>query len=73
MVRVVCGEFGNLAALDAFEAQPLYQASVVIVRPICQMRIARRRDGSYLMTAGEGAPIYGTTDPLKPAGNQPRR
>lgn len=37
---VVYGEFESLAALDAFKAHPHYQASIDMVRPIREMRIA---------------------------------
>ncbi|WP_026785036.1 Dabb family protein [Pleomorphomonas koreensis] len=37
---VVYGEFEDEAALEAFKAHPVYQASVAAVRPIRDLRIA---------------------------------
>ncbi|WP_105440989.1 Dabb family protein [Neorhizobium sp. T25_13] len=37
---VVYGEFEDAAALAAYKAHPVYQASIDIVRPIREMRIA---------------------------------
>jgi quinol monooxygenase YgiN len=37
---VVYGEFEDAAALAAYKAHPAYQASIDIVRPIREMRIA---------------------------------
>ncbi len=37
---VVYGEFADEAALEAFKAHPVYQASIAAVRPIRDLRIA---------------------------------
>ena len=37
---VVYGEFADEAALEAFKAHPVYEASIAVVRPIRDLRIA---------------------------------
>lgn len=37
---VVYGEFADEAALEAFKAHPVYEASIAMVRPIRDLRIA---------------------------------
>ena len=37
---VVYGEFADEAALEAFKAHPVYEASIAMVRPIRDVRIA---------------------------------
>ena len=37
---VVYGEFADEAALEAFKAHPVYEASIAMVRPIRDKRIA---------------------------------
>jgi quinol monooxygenase YgiN len=37
---VVYGEFADEAALEAFKAHPVYEASIAVVRPIRDKRIA---------------------------------
>ncbi|MBW3098657.1 Dabb family protein [Pseudohoeflea coraliihabitans] len=37
---VVYGEFDDAAALAAFKAEPLYQQSIEVVRPLRDLRIA---------------------------------
>lgn len=43
---VVYGEFADEAALAAYKAHPVYQASIDIVRPIREMRIAADYDST---------------------------
>ncbi|WP_189485315.1 Dabb family protein [Asticcacaulis endophyticus] len=47
---VVYGEFEDQAALDAYKADPLYQQSIDIVRPIREMRVAADYDTAHAAT-----------------------
>ena len=48
---VVYGEFEDAAALAAYKAHPVYQASIDIVRPIREMRIAADYDSTKAATS----------------------
>lgn len=47
---VVYGEFDDEAALAAFKAHPLYEASIKLVRPLRQLRIAVDYEAGYALT-----------------------
>ncbi len=47
---VVYGEFENEAALAAYKAHPDYQASIDIVRPLREIRIAADYDQAFAVT-----------------------
>ncbi|MEP3438522.1 MAG: Dabb family protein [Hoeflea sp.] len=49
---VVYGEFEDEAALAAYKADPLYQRSIDIVRPLRELRIA----ADFVSSIGSGAP-----------------
>ena len=49
---VVYGEFDDAAALAAYKADPLYQQSIAIVRPLREMRIAADFDPAETLGVG---------------------
>jgi quinol monooxygenase YgiN len=48
---VVYGEFENAAALAAYKADPLYQRSIDLVRPLRELRMAADYDSAGAVTA----------------------
>ncbi|MBU1317141.1 MAG: Dabb family protein [Alphaproteobacteria bacterium] len=64
---VVYGEFEDVAALDAFQAHPLYQVSIDAVRPIRDMRIAADYQTTDAVTRASGiVSAYGQSSPPPP-------